>query len=67
MNCTFTERTDRQYNWEAYYSPQGQYLNELFVWCYETFGKPGDRWDCHGGWIKLRSDKEYTMFILRWS
>ena len=71
MKWNFKERTDRQYKWEAYYSPQGSEMSELYGWCYRTFGEPGlgdnASWDSHGGWIKFKSDEQLTMFLLRWN
>jgi hypothetical protein len=67
MNLNFKERTDRQYKWEMYRSPQMIGFGELWTWCGETFGPLGGQWDSHGGWIKLRGDKELMMFTLRWA
>ena len=75
MTWDFKERTDRQYKWETYYSPQGTEMAALYKWCWETFGHPGtdpetgvhSGWDSHGGWIKFKSTEELTMFLLRWS
>lgn len=68
MNWDFKYRPDRGY-WEAYYSPQGPEMAELYVWCYATFGNPtlDLRWDCHGGWIKLLHEEDVSLFLLRWS
>lgn len=66
MNWDFKHRPDRQYHYEAYYSPQGAEMHELYSWCYSTFGTPGNAWDSHGGWIKFRGEEEVTAFLLRW-
>jgi hypothetical protein len=67
MNWNFKEYPNRHYKWEAYYSPQGPEMRELYAWCWQTFGHTGVNWDNHGGWIKLKGDEELIMFKLRWS
>lgn len=67
MNWNFKMRDDRQYKYEAYYSPQGPEMHALYKWCIESFGPIGVGWDNHGGWIKLRDDESLTMFLLRWA
>jgi len=67
MKWDFKHRSDREYHWEAYYSPQGPEIMELYRWCWQTFGKLGDRWDNYSGWIKFRDQTDVTIFLLRWS
>ena len=62
----FKHRPDREYEWETYYSPQGLEMGALYEWCRETFGRPGGRWDNHGGWIKFRTRADVDWFLLRW-
>jgi hypothetical protein len=68
MRWNFKERTDRQYKWEAYRSPQLRDDYDIYRWCMGSFGPPGPEqgWDHHGGWIKLKGDEEMLMFRLRW-
>ena len=74
MNWDFKHRPDRVYQYEAYYSPQGPEMAELYKWCWDTFGHPGQpldefgngSWESHGGWIKFRGEQELTMFLMRW-
>ena len=73
MNWNFKKREDRGGRWEAYYSPQGPEMAELYRWCWHTFGKPGwkdnpgARWDSNGGWIYFYYEEDVTLFLLRWS
>lgn len=69
MKWNFKHRPDRQFHYEAYYSPQGDEMHELYKWMRATFGVPvrDGLWDIHGGWIHLRSESELTMFLLRWA
>lgn len=72
MTWKFAHRPDRDYQYEAYYSPQGPEMHEFYFWCWDTFGHPGQAlgdgsWDSHGGWVKLRSETELTLFLLRWA
>ena len=72
MNWNFKRREDRGGRWEAYYSPQGPEMEELYRWCWHTFGKPGwkdnpARWDSHGGWMYFYHEEDVTLFLLRWS
>ena len=72
MRWDFKHRPDRAYKYEAYYSPQLADSNQVYRWCWDSFGKPGSFngspgvWDCHGGWIKLLGEEELVMFKLRW-
>jgi hypothetical protein len=68
MKWDFKYRPDRQYHYEAYRSPQLRDSNQVYRWCWDTYGQPGPEqgWDCHGGWIKLKGEEEMIMFKLRW-
>lgn len=67
MKWDFKHRPDREYQWEAYYSPMGAEVFDIYGWCYKTFGPVGQRWDNHGGWVKFRNEEDVTLFLLRWS
>lgn len=38
-----------------------------FNWCVENFGKAGSRWYINQGKFFFKSEKDMTLFILRWS
>jgi hypothetical protein len=67
MQIEFKHRPDRQYHYEYYYNPQGLEFAPIYGWCGRTFGLLGERWDYHGGWIKLRGEQELMLFKLKWS
>ena len=67
MNTNFKHYPNRQYPWQWYYSPQGQEYYEVYNWLWQNFGPIGERWDHHGGWIKLRGEEDVILFTLRWS
>lgn len=49
---------------------QSRYLNffeEQEKWCKEQFGKSGARWFVKGDKFYFKSEKDMTVFILRWS
>ena len=53
--------------------------NEAYVWCCESFGEPGERWDFYyrtsefdgfSGWTEwfgFSDSADATLFILRWT
>jgi len=75
MNINFKHRPDRDYKWEWYYSPQGPETHSVLSWCWATYGHPGtdpdtgvySGWECTGGWIKFRDEKDMLLFVLRWT
>ena len=69
MKWNFRHRPNREFHWEAYYSPQGPEMAEIYAWCWQTFGNPVDtrRWDNHSGWIRFVHEADMTLFLLRWS
>jgi hypothetical protein len=67
MKLNFTRHPLRQYLYEQYFNPRGLEFAPVYNWCGRTFGLPGTLWDYHGGWIKLKSEKELMLFTLRWA
>ena len=43
MNWNFKQRMDRGGRWEAYYSPQGPEMAELYRWCWHTLDRKSTR------------------------
>lgn len=48
--------------------------NDLFAWCYESFGPRGDvwsaephRWYANSGKLFFRDDADLTAFLLKWA
>ena len=54
--------------------------NDAYIWCCESFGEPGNRWDFYyrtvefGGlrsrwteWFGFCDSADATLFVLRWS
>ena len=74
MNWDFKHRPDRQYHYETYvnHTPRGDpKFEQIYGWLWQTFGQPGSaegtgQWESHSRWIKLRSEDELTVFLLRW-
>lgn len=68
MKWDFKHYPNREYAWQAYYSPMGWEVRDVYNWCHLTFGKPGaGRWDNLGGWIKFRDEADMVLFLLRWA
>ena len=67
MKWDFKNRSDRQYKWEAYRSPQDPDVDKVWTWLWGTFGQIGDVWESHDGWLRLRGDEELLIFKLRWA
>lgn len=75
MNWDFKHRPDRQYHYETYMprGPRGEVnFIDVYTWLWFTFGHPGPElgngtWDSHDRWIKLKTEAELSMFLLRWT
>lgn len=55
--------------WEAYYSPMGDEMPEVYRWCRAQFGGPDylGRWTNFNGWVRFRNKADMMLFLLRWS
>jgi len=42
---------------------------EMRQWCYDTYGKPGDRWKdgIAYGEVLFNAEKDLTLFLLKWA
>lgn len=69
MNIEFSHRPGEWFEWEWYYSPQGNEFSQVIGWLYTTFGHPGasGEWNGTGGYIRFRNKKDAEWFKLRWS
>jgi hypothetical protein len=67
MDIKFQYTPGKRYPYKWYYSPQGSEFNNVMKWTYETYGFPGDRWDCHGGSMMFSTEEDALLFTLRWA
>ena len=75
INWDFKHRPDRQYVYETYMprGPRGEVkFDDVYSWLWSTYGQPGSaegtgQWDSYSRWIKLKSEEELSMFLIRWT
>ena len=62
---------DKHYQCKMYFTGSNKLFNEVYGWCWQTFGHPGSalgtgQWDSHARFIKLKTTEEVLLFKLRW-
>jgi hypothetical protein len=69
MNWNFKQGSGGDGWWEAYYSPMGEEVFDVYNWCRQQFGPAGclHRWTNDGGWVRFRDKDDMLLFLLRWS